>query len=192
MVKLTKRSTSSHITGTVKKNTTHEFLIKNRLTKKQIYQLIKNSRNDSEIVKFTSDSKRFADHNSYKKWRAKGRTTYVLEDRLGNLGGIIWYGKRNLLDEKGIKCRLGFNPHFYGITFAIRLYLPARGLGMSTLFIETIQRKYCSTREYKSERNNGIWLGTKKGNMIAQKLYLNVGCKIIGKSHNEVYMVFPK
>ena len=59
----------------------------------QIHQLIEYSNSDSDVQKFTSDSSRFNNISSFKKWLTQGRIIYTLADKNHNLLGIIWFGQ---------------------------------------------------------------------------------------------------
>jgi GNAT superfamily N-acetyltransferase len=129
----------------------------------QTDQLIEYSYTDSEIQKFTSDKTRFADKNSFHQWLLKGRIIYTLTDKDKNLLGIIWFGQKNPPLE-GIKANF---------TFAIRIYGPARGQGLSQEFMK-ITFKDLLINQPKSHIT-GFWLETGNDNLAAIHTYQKFG-----------------
>ena len=88
--------------------------IKKSLSEKNIEDLIFYANNDEQVIKFTSDPKRFKDRESFEVWLKKGRKMYVMVDDNDKLCGITWFG-----------------PEGDGFTLAIRIYEQARGKGLA-------------------------------------------------------------
>ena len=65
----------------------------------------------------------------------------------------------------------------YGITFAIRLYKDARGIGYAKTFMKNAIEKYKETDEYKNNPEKGVWLVTNSDNLPAIKTYRHFGFK---------------
>ena len=102
------------------------FKVQNFITQDQINQLIYYSNNDTEVLKFTHDSKRFRNINSFNKWFNNHIEIYVLTNNTNNLLGIIWIKlKENDLSK-------------FKHTFAIRIYKPLRGRGYSYKFAKEV------------------------------------------------------
>ena len=99
---------------------------------KQARQLLNFSKNDSQIIRYTSDKKRFKNIKSFEKWSSKDRTIYTLVDKNGDLSGLIWFGKKSIPAKKFTK---DVESKDYGFTFAIRTYGAARGTGYAAGFM---------------------------------------------------------
>jgi len=145
----------------------------------QIDQLIEYSQTDPDIQKFTSDKTRFADKNSFTKWQQQGRIIYTLGDSQKNLLGIIWFGQKEPLLEN-IKANF---------TFAIRIYGPARGQGLSQEFMK-ITFSDLQTNPQNSQIT-GFWLETSRDNLAAIHSYQKFGFKTISSpnKNNKIIMV---
>lgn len=143
-----------------------DIFIKQGISDCQIYQLIEYSHTDPEVKKFTSDSTRFKDLLSFKKWLAQGRIIYTLSDINQNLLGIIWFGQKN----PPTKISANF-------TFAIRIYGPARGKGLSQNFIKTAFTDLLQNQ--KHSQITGFWLETSIDNFAAIHTYEKFGFKKI-------------
>ncbi len=128
----------------------------------QIHQLIEYSHSDTDVQKFTSDSSRFNNISSFKKWLTQGRIIYTLADKNHNLLGIIWFGQKDP--------PLDIDANF---TFAIRIYSSARGQGLSQEFM-----KIAFNDLLKNQKNSsitGFWLETSIDNIPAIHIYEKFG-----------------
>lgn len=144
-----------------------KFIINSFLTSKQINKLIYYSNNDLEIKKFTHDSKRFKDLNSFTKWFTKDIQIFVLTNSRDDLLGLFWIKPKINKYSK------------YKHTFAIRIYKPIRGKGYSCDFA----KKVLSTLKV-----DGLWLSTNTENVVGLKLYNKLGFKQIGKVDDQIIM----
>lgn len=144
-----------------------KFIINSFLTSKQINKLIYYSNNDLEIKKFTHDSNRFKDLNSFTKWFTKDIQIFVLTNSRDDLLGLFWIKPKINKYSK------------YKHTFAIRLYKPIRGKGYSCDFA----KKVLSTL-----KTDGLWLSTNTENVAGLKLYNKLGFKQIGKVDDQIIM----
>lgn len=175
-----------------------QFYISPGITERQISQLLNFSRNqdDKELIVNTSDWKdgqgRFASRLNYDKWINKGRSVYVLSQNKHDLAGIVWYGAEQL-PLNGNTFIKDFDPSKYGITYAIRLYTPARGMGLAPIFSTTTLKLFKSSLAYQNITNKGIWLETNSDNISAIKAYEKIGCKQVSTStqNGRIIMVFP-
>ena len=141
--------------------------IKRGLSQSQINKLIYYSNHDLKVKRFTHDSKRFKDLDSFVTWYTRDIQIFVLTNSSNNLLGLIW-----------IKPRV--NPYSkYKHTFAVRVYKPIRGKGYSHDFA----KKVLSTLKI-----DGLWLSTSIKNIAALKLYNKLGFKQIGKEDNQIIM----
>ncbi|HTK03607.1 MAG TPA: GNAT family N-acetyltransferase [Alphaproteobacteria bacterium] len=143
-------------------------LFNKNITNSQIDQLIKFTKADSEVQKFTHDLERFANHESYKNWIKNKKYIYTLTDNKNNLLGIIWFSKKQIPQAPD-----------YPYTFAIRVYPPARGKGFAKSFMKMALKDFDKKK---------IWLATT--NPKAIKIYKDLGFKEIGKHEEEILMVF--
>lgn len=144
-----------------------KLTIKNFLTSKQINKLIYYSNNDLKIKKFTHDSKRFKDLNSFNVWFTKDIQIFVLTNSSNDLLGLIW-----------IKPKV--NPYSkYKHTFAVRVYKPIRGKGYAYDFVKNV---------LSTLKVDGLWLSTNIKNIAALKLYNKLGFKQIGKEDDQIIM----
>lgn len=128
----------------------------------QIHQLIEYSHTDLDVQKFTSDSTRFKDLSSFKNWLIQGRIIYTLVDKNKNLLGIIWFGQK----EPSININANF-------TFAIRIYGPARGQGLSQEFMKIAFDDLL--KKIKKTKITGFWLETASNNFAAIHIYEKFG-----------------
>jgi len=143
-----------------------DIFIKQGISDCQIHQLIEYSNTDSEIKKFTSDTIRFKDLPSFKKWLIQGRIIYTLSDINHNLLGIIWFGQK--------KPPIDIDANF---TLAIRIYGLARGLGLSFKFMKTVFTDLLQNQKYS--QITGFWLETSSKNFAAIHTYEKFGFKKI-------------
>lgn len=150
--------------------------VKEGITKKQIQQLINYTNTDELIQETTKDLERFKSIEHFTTWLKKDRTVFVLTDIKDNLLGILWYGRKTLPNKKYL---LPFSIENYGVTFAVRIYKPARGKGLSKLFMDKAFDKYKHLLEYTENKHKGIWLETTKSNLAAIRAYERFGFKIV-------------
>lgn len=175
-----------------------KFFVSPGITESQIAQLISltSAQSDPAIMRNTSDWKdgqgRFASRLNFDKWINKGRSVYVLSQNKQDLAGIVWYGAEQL-PLNGNTFIKDFDPSKYGITYAIRLYTPARGMGLAPIFTTTTLKLFQSSLAYQNITNKGIWLETNSDNISAIKAYEKIGCKQVSTStqNGRIIMVFP-
>jgi ribosomal protein S18 acetylase RimI-like enzyme len=152
---------------------------------------------DKDIADYTSDWKegkgRFASPVNFYKWLEKGRTIYTLIDQQGKLSGIIWFGNEPM-STNDKQFTPDFNASLYNITYAIRLYGSARGVGLAAPFTRSALSHFKSTAQYKNTQNPGIWLVTSKDNIAAVTTYKKIGGQEVSNpsSTGRVLMVFPE
>lgn len=141
----------------------------NKILNKEIQQIIKYTKSDSLVKKFTHDSTRFKNKKSILTWFKKGKYMYKIINNRDKLLGIIWFSKTN---EK---------PNF---TFAIRIYKIARGLGLSQKFFNIAYDNFI-----KISKTKKLWLAVNTKNKVAIHLYKKLGFieKYIEK--NELIMI---
>lgn len=161
------------------------FYIHTGITPKQIRQLIAFTK--AEKGPMTRDKKRFMSKDQYEKWADKGRTIYTVTDsRLkdGNLRGIFWMGEKLLPERPDYKEYI--DPNFYRYTFALRLYGPARGKGLSQLVLDECVRRFISNLTLPI----GVWLETDKENAISLRMAQKEGARIVsGFDQSHVILV---
>ncbi len=152
----------------------------------QISQLICYATTDDAIKRYTSDSSRFSDMDSFNKWLSKGRKIYALSDKIGNLAGIIWFGEKNIPEANLID---DTQKDDYDTTFAIRMYGWARGKGLAKSFMEDCFKDF--TEKYG---NKGIWLEVSCDNKPAIALYEKFGFSRITNpdSENKILMILDE
>ncbi len=136
------------------KQTKSRLSVLKNINEEQITELIKLSKNDMKVRKFTQDTKRFNSKKSFDLWKKQGKVIYTLTDAGQKLLGIIWFSKK--IFKK------------YKYAFAIRTYPPARDKGLSNEFM-----KIC----FKNFRKRGIWLTTLPSNKSAIAVYKKFGFK---------------
>jgi len=144
----------------------------------QINQLIEYSHTDPDVQKFTSDPTRFKDRDSFNQWLSSGRIIYTLFDKNNNLLGIIWFGQK----EPPVPMDANF-------TFAIRIFGPARGQGLSQIFMKTAFIDLLKN-QIKS-KITGFWLETSVDNFSAIHVYEKFGFKKIDQKGNKIAMRLP-
>ena len=148
-----------------------KFFVKKDLTQKQVRELVLYSKNDPEIIRFTSDSERFATSEKVKLWVNLGRVVYSLTDNKGNLHGIIWFGVKKI----PLSRTMGLSTKDYKVTFAIRLYGEARGRGLAEFFMRKCFQDYLRSRSYKKLGKPKFWLKVSLDNIPAIKTYRKFG-----------------
>ena len=149
-----------------------DFKIVPGITSKQVTQLLKYSKTDSQVKKYTSDSSRFKNIESFKRWKKKGRVIYTLVDGSRNLLGIIWFGKEKIPAKKFI---LTIIKKEFRITFAIRIYSKIRSKGKAISFMNKAYELFTKSQEFKLIKNKRIWLEVSIDNLPALKLYDKFG-----------------
>ncbi|MFA5532773.1 MAG: GNAT family N-acetyltransferase [Candidatus Shapirobacteria bacterium] len=142
----------------------------------QIDQLIEYSNTDIEIKKNTTDSTRFKNRDMFNQWLKKGRIIYSLIDKNKNLLGIIWFGQK----DPPIKLKANF-------TFAIRIYGPARGQGLSQIFLKTTFDDLLKNQS--KSQITGFWLETFSTNLAAIHTYEKFGFKKVDQIDDRDIMV---
>ena len=142
----------------------------------QIDQLIDYSQTDPDVKKFTSDPIRFNNRQTFSKWLQQGRIIYTLIDKNNNLLGIIWFGQK----DPPVKATANF-------TFAIRIYGPARGQGLSQVFMKTAFDDLLKNQN--KSKITGFWLETSSDNIGAIHTYEKFGFKRISEIDHKVFMV---
>lgn len=149
------------------------------INSKYVTQIVKFSKYDTLIKKFTHDPERFKDKHTFNQWYKKNKILYLLINPKNKLMGIIWFGKssNNTLNEK-LPC----------LTFAIRIYKPARGLGLSEKFFKITYSDLLNTLKLSKSKYNGLWLSTNCENQIAIHLYKKLGFKEFKKINGKLIM----
>ncbi len=143
----------------------------------QIDQLIEYSHSDLDVQKFTSDLKRFASRKTFFEWQRQGRIIYTLIDDHQNLLGIIWFGHK----DPPISIKANF-------TFAIRIYGPARGQGLSQEFMKIAFADL--QKNQKESHITSFWLETSIDNFAAIHTYEKFGFKKVDQIDNKIIMIF--
>lgn len=146
--------------------------INNGIDKKQIDTLLDFARKDESVLKYTNDSRRFKDLKTFNDWQKHTKNIYTMTDSTGSLVGFSWFSKKILPD----------NPKFT-YSFAIRVYPPARGKGLSKKFASAALKDFFKTHK------DGVWLNTRKDNYAAIKLYKGIGLKNAGESDDRIQMI---
>jgi len=141
-----------------------------------IDQLVDYSQSDSDIKKFTSDTKRFNSKESFFEWQRQGRIIYTLVDEQQNLLGIIWFGQKDP--------PISINANF---TFAIRIYGSARGQGLSQGFMKVAFDDLQKNQTHS--HITGFWLETSVDNFAAIHTYEKFGFKQNSQKDNKIIMV---
>lgn len=137
-------------------------------------QVIKKSR-EPHVMKFEGHEDvegRFKDLSAYREWAEKERVVYLLvKDK--EVGGIIWFGKRE-------NAAAGEE---YKLTFGIRLYEGCVGKGLSKPFMKVTHEDL--KRFYPGEN---IWLDFAEDNVAAHKAYESFGYHTIGETDGRIVM----
>jgi len=152
----------------------------NTINSKCVSQIIEFSKRDALIKKYTHDFVRFKDKYSFNRWHKKNKIIYLLTNKKSKLMGIIWFGK----SSKNV-----FNKKLPRLTFAIRIYKQARGLGLSEKFFNIAHNDLLNTIKISRLKYNGLWLRTISENKIAIHLYDKLGFKNFQKMKNELIMI---
>lgn len=149
------------------------FFLKKGITIPQIIELINYSKVDTEIIKNTSDPKRFKNEKSFIDWQKKKRSIYTLVDEMNSLCGIMWFGRKDLPSDYIYPNNL--NTADYIFTFAIRLYGVARGKKLAGEFMKHAFDLFTHTIEFKNSSSKGFWLEVGSDNLPAIKAYMAFG-----------------
>ena len=139
------------------------------INKNQTDQLIKHTRDDILVNKFTHDKERFKNKKDFESWIKLGKTVFTLIDSNQRLLGIFWFAK-----EKYDK---------FDYTFGIRIYPPARGKGFATKFMKTV------FNDFDPKDKKSYWLSTDKENLIAKDIYNKFGFKEKEINKDSIVMV---
>lgn len=159
---------------------TPEYVVKKGISDSQIDELIRLSQSDHLIKKYTRDPKRFKNRESFHKWIENEKYIYILSDNSINLGGIIWFSKKDLPTKD--------NSHDYGFTFSIRIYSGLRGRGLAKLFSQKALVDFALSDSYKKSLKKGFWLSVLPENIPAINLYNSLGYKEIGNYAGRILM----
>ena len=141
----------------------------------QIKNLIEYTKTDKTIHEYTHDIERFKNPKTFSAWLKRKKIIYTLISTKGRLLGIIWFAKK--VKDK------------YGFTFAIRVYPPARGKGLSQKFMTEVFANFKESIIYKNSKNKGFWLETREDNLRAIKLYTKFGFKKVTTKKKELLMI---
>lgn len=152
-----------------------ELILRSVITLEQIEELIYFSNHDPEVIKDTSDFKRFADKEAFERWRAKGRALYILSNNEGRLKGIFWVGLKLIPEKEFTKL---VQPQDFGITVAMRIYGDVRAKGVGQPFAEASLREYFKQRK---DDMNGFWLEASGDNLAIQRIFGKLGFEVATK-----------
>ena len=144
-----------------------EFEITIGLDKKAAEEIKKHAldENDGELLKNTSDRKRFGD-GSYEEWYAKGRMPFgLIHKKTGILAAFFYGGQKDLDGESG-------EWH----TFGYRSYKPFRGKGLMKDFSKFAMKIY--SEKYPGAR---YWLRVTPGNEASLALAQSLGFSVSEK-----------
>lgn len=146
------------------------FTVVRGLQPHQIMQLIAYANTDHDVRRFTSDARRFKDAESYAVWLKKGRTMYALTDVVGELYGVVWFGKEALPVKKDVVLE---TPEKYTLAIAIRIYGAARGKHLANELIAVAKKDFFTIHpellDYK------FWLEVSADNAAAIATYKKLG-----------------
>lgn len=140
--------------------------IETTITEEQIGELIQHSNNDPEVIKNTSDSRRFKDREAFDAWLQSEPSLYILTNETNKLLGLAWVQKMPCPIDK---------PEF-DTTGAIRLYGEARGKGLSFWFFDEALKRY---------GDSNYWFRTSSNNVSAIKTYERMKFRIVSTPDNE-------
>jgi|GEM_PF-4203404 len=150
------------------------LVIKPGLTPKQITELISFSKLDQAINRFTLDSQRFRNRQTYAKWLKKGRFPYTLSNQAGNLLGLIWFRQADFPPTSLLPQYQTLDPKKYQITFAVRTYGLARGRGIAKDFIQKTISLFQQSPQCLLIPGQGLWLTTSLHNLAAVNTYRTI------------------
>ena len=164
-------STIEKLISTVSPPESHiKFPVYKGITRSQIKDLIWFTKNDKKILAFTHDDKRFKNIKSFSSWLRRGKTIYTLTNRSGKLVGVVWFAKKKF---KNIS-----------YTFAIRIYRPMRGKGLSNKFMKVTFGNFMPVAKYPN-----VWLSLQANNNPAYKTYKKFGFEEFDSNGKEKFMV---
>lgn len=147
--------------------------IETTITEDQVKELIHHSTNDAEVLKFTSDPKRFKNRQAFNTWLQESPSLFILTNDSDKLLGIVWVQKMaNPVNQ----------PKF-DTTAAIRLYGEARGKGLSRWFLNEGLKRYGDAN---------YWLRTSSDNVSAIKTYEGLGFKIASAPDDENKIILTR
>jgi GNAT superfamily N-acetyltransferase len=129
-------------------------------------------------------SKRFGTEEMFKAWKAGGRDLYWLIGQDGDLGGIIWYGKKAFPLDITL-------PEPPAETFAIRLYDGYSGHGLAVPAMKQTLRLHVQAATERGEPVSGLWLETDSDNPAAIHVYTKFGYHEVHRTAERVTMVLP-
>lgn len=172
---------ASETIASAKSSGGEEFEITIGLDKKAAEEIKKHAldENDEELLKNTSDRKRFGE-GSYEKWYAKDRTPFCLvHKKTGALAAFAWFGpepisRKSLENAAGLESRGDGKKESGGWhTIGYRSYKPFRGKGLMKDFMKFAIKIY-------SENRPGLryWLGVKPENAASIALASSLGFTI--------------
>lgn len=158
------------------------LVVERGITESQVEELAHYAANDPDVIRNTHDSQRFATVEKAKEWTAGDRKIYTLTDSSRKLLGIIWFQELDLPEGDFTE---EIKKKDYKNTFAIRLYPPARGKGISRKFMD-----FCFADAGLTKAK--VWLSTSHKNEVALKLYNKFGFRQVTtpNEENRVIMVY--
>lgn len=143
---------------------------------RQVKTLLVYSKNDNLVKKFTDDIKRFANIQTFRKWRVD-KKIYSFVNGKGNLLGIIWFSNKPKLKK-------------FPFSFAVRIYPPARGGGFAKDFMKWAFWKFKKTKLFRKSKYKGFWLSTRKDNLQAINLYTRFGFEHLKTESDKMIMIY--
>lgn len=156
-----------------------EVQVKKGISLKHVRKLIYYSKNDDAINKFTSDSIRYKNLTSFKKYIEKGNVFYYsLINEYDLLTGFALFKFKKIPERIYLR---KIYPNEYGITFAIRIYGKYRGKGLALKFMKDVFEKFIITKEYKNKKDNKFWIKVSERNIPAVKTYEKFGFVKVSK-----------
>lgn len=174
------------------KDTALEYFLYSGIHASSVLSLIAHSQGQDEAVThFTSDKKRFADHDAFEKWLQKGRSIYTLLSKsTSQFAGIVWFGPEPMPVTPQIFSSV--DPSNFGATFAIRLYDEARGKGLALPFMKETFSHFMNTVRYAELSSPNFWLETSSGNTSAITTYTHFGFSLAAApdEQSKIMMVY--
>lgn len=150
-----------------------DLLITQGLDQNQANHLVDLTFKHQAEFEFVSDLERFGSIERLNQWLEKERTIYTLQSSQDLVLGLIWFRPENFL---------GFNT-----TFAIRLYLHARGRGLATPFMKIVFDHYLD--KFPDAR---VWLKVHPRNQKALRVYRNFGFQTLSEIPDRIVMGFDR
>lgn len=162
------------LVGTISPPKSHlKYPVLKGISKAQILDLVSYTGRDKKVSVCTHDDGRFKSVKTFTSWQRRGKTIYTLVGRTGKLLGIVWFAKKKYKN--------------FPFTFAIRLYPPVRGKGLSYKFALAAYEDF--RIKYKNPR---LWLSMQGTNTAAEKLYKKMGFVKSEEKGSEVFMTYSK